>query len=70
VDIKEVSRRLGHARIQTTLDIYQHLYPEQDDAAALSGDDLLNTPESPKKKRSTGQGMVRATKKARLENQP
>lgn len=73
VDIKEVSRRLGHARIQTTLDIYQHLYPEQDDAAALSGHDLLNTPKPPEKKptkkRSTGQGMVKPIKKARLENQ-
>ena len=41
VDLKEVSRRLGHARVQTTLDIYQHLYPEQDTAAALSSADLL-----------------------------
>jgi integrase len=41
VDIKEVSRRLGHASVQTTTDTYQHLYTEQDTAAALSSDVLL-----------------------------
>jgi integrase len=41
VDVKEVSRRLGHASTRTTLDIYQHLYDEQDTAAALSSVALL-----------------------------
>jgi integrase len=42
LDIKEVSRRLGHKTVEITLDIYQHLYPEQDEAAALSSSDLLD----------------------------
>jgi len=44
LDIKEVSRRLGHRTVGITLDIYQHLYPEQDEAAALSSDQLLGDP--------------------------
>jgi hypothetical protein len=27
-----ISRRLGHASIKTTLDLYSHLLPEEDDA--------------------------------------
>jgi integrase len=41
VDLKEVSRRLGHSTVRITLDTYQHLYPEQDQAAALSSEELL-----------------------------
>jgi integrase len=41
ISAKEVQRRLGHASITTTYDIYAHTYPEQDDAAALSADELL-----------------------------
>ena len=41
VDLKEVSRRLGHSTVRITLDTYQHLYPEQDRAAALSSEELL-----------------------------
>ncbi len=69
VDTKEVSRRLGHARVQTTLDIYQHLYPEQDDSAALSSADLFNLkpPEKPPAQNpSTGQRVVSRIKKTRL----
>lgn len=44
LDIKKVSRRLGHSTVGITLDIYQHLYPEQDEAAALSSDELLGSP--------------------------
>jgi len=33
-DIVTVSRRLGHARVSTTLDIYSHLMPGKDRAAA------------------------------------
>ncbi len=43
LDIKEVSRRLGHRTVEVTLDIYQHLYPEQDECAALSSGDLLGS---------------------------
>lgn len=40
-DIKEVSRRLGHSSVEITLDIYQQLYPEQDQRAAFSSRELL-----------------------------
>ena len=40
-DIKEISRRLGHSTVQITLDIYQHLFPEQDEKTAFSSDELL-----------------------------
>lgn len=50
VDIKEVSRRLGHASVQTTTDIYQHLYEEQDAAAALSSEALLGKGKKRKKR--------------------
>lgn len=29
-DIMEISRRLGHESIKTTIDTYGHLYPEKD----------------------------------------
>ena len=29
IDILEISRRLGHEKIQTTLNTYSHLYPNQ-----------------------------------------
>lgn len=32
-DIQIVSKRLGHARVSTTLDIYSHLYPNKEDEA-------------------------------------
>lgn len=34
INVKEVSKRLGHASIQTTLDIYAHWVPEMDETAA------------------------------------
>lgn len=34
IDIKEVSKRLGHASIKTTLDLYAHWMPEMDEKAA------------------------------------
>lgn len=36
IDIKEVSKRLGHASIKTTLDLYAHWMPEMDQKAANS----------------------------------
>src|SRR5699024_12427422 len=35
-DIQIVSKRLGHAKVSTTYDVYGHLYPhKEDDAVAL-----------------------------------
>lgn len=36
VNIKEISNRLGHESIKTTLDIYAHLYPDKDTELAES----------------------------------
>lgn len=36
IDIKEVSKRLGHSSIKTTLDLYAHWMPEMDEKAANS----------------------------------
>jgi integrase len=47
-DIKEVSRRLGHSSVEITLDIYQQLYPEQDQKAAFSSTELLGVKLEPK----------------------
>ena len=41
MDIEEVSRRLGHAKASTTLDIYGHALPEKDDEAAGILEQLL-----------------------------
>lgn len=40
-DIQIVSKRLGHAKVSTTLDIYAHLYPnKEDEAIAQMQDDF------------------------------
>lgn len=40
-DIQIVSKRLGHSKVSTTLDIYAHLYPnKEDDAIAQMDDDF------------------------------
>lgn len=42
INIKEVSKRLGHARIQTTLDLYAHWIPEMDRSASeVIGIDMI-----------------------------
>lgn len=41
VPIELVSERLGHARVDITLNIYRHLYDAERQAAALSLSDLL-----------------------------
>lgn len=41
VDIKTVSRRLGHENIRITLQTYGHLLPGQDERAAAAIDDLI-----------------------------
>lgn len=53
VDIKSVSKRLGHENIKTTLDLYAHWLPENDQRAAefmgawLTPKDPQKTPEGP-----------------------
>ena len=41
VDILTVSRRLGHAKAATTLDVYSHLLPGSDAAAAKALEGML-----------------------------
>lgn len=41
VDILTVSKRLGHSKISTTLDIYSHALAKSDAAASAALDDLL-----------------------------
>jgi integrase len=38
VDIKAISRRLGHSRASFTMDVYAHLMPGQDEEAAKRTD--------------------------------
>lgn len=41
--VELVSERLGHARVDITLNTYRHLYDAERQAAALSLTDLLGT---------------------------
>ncbi|MDD2533315.1 MAG: tyrosine-type recombinase/integrase [Eubacteriales bacterium] len=43
VDIRTVSKRLGHAQTSTTMYIYSHAIQSADDAAADAPDDVLNS---------------------------
>ena len=43
VDIKTISSRLGHADITTTLQVYGHILPGQDEKAAQAMDALMNS---------------------------
>lgn len=46
-DILEISERLGHESVKTTLDTYSHLYPEKD--TKLAGElNKLRRPETGK----------------------
>lgn len=45
-DIVTVSRRLGHARVSTTLDIYSHLMPGKDRSAADKIGDIFSVRET------------------------
>lgn len=42
-DIQIVSKRLGHARVSTTYDIYSHLYPNKEEEAVASMEDDFKT---------------------------
>jgi len=47
-NVKLVSKRLGHASVEITLDRYTHLFPDQDDDLAATLDDMrLAAPASP-----------------------
>ncbi len=50
VDIFEISKRLGHESIKTTIDTYGHLYPDKDLKLAGALNDLRR-PERPKDKK-------------------
>ena len=41
VDILTVSKRLGHAKVSTTLDIYSHVLAKSDEKASDTLDDLI-----------------------------
>lgn len=41
VDILTVSKRLGHAKVSTTLDIYSHVLAKSDEKASSAIDNLL-----------------------------
>jgi integrase len=43
VHSKVVSERLGHSNINVTMDIYSHVMPEMDEAAAQTLDEHLST---------------------------
>lgn len=45
--VKVVQRLLGHARATTTLDVYAHLWPDDDEAAAMAVDAVLTAIVSP-----------------------
>lgn len=42
-DMVAVSRRLGHSKVSTTLDIYSHLLPGRDRAAADKIGDIFSS---------------------------
>lgn len=53
VDIFEISKRLGHESIKTTIDTYGHLYPDKDLKLARDLNDLRR-PERPEGERPPG----------------
>ena len=38
INIQEIARRLGHSRVEETLNTYSHLYPREEEKAV----DILN----------------------------
>lgn len=48
IPIPDVSRRLGHSRVSTTMDIYAHVLPKNDDKMINAIDEFFN--KKPKKK--------------------
>lgn len=51
IPIPDVSRRLGHSRVSTTMDIYAHVLPKNDDKMINVIDEIFN--KKPKKKDET-----------------
>lgn len=41
VDYMKIQERLGHEKMQTTLDVYSHLYPERNDSVATLLDTII-----------------------------
>jgi integrase len=42
--VKVIQARLGHASAKTTLDVYGHLWPDEEDRTRVAVDDLLGRP--------------------------
>ena len=40
----KLSRRLGHAKITTTLDIYTHLFPDDEASGDMAALEAMSTP--------------------------
>jgi integrase len=57
VNVKVVSERLGHAKIQITLDTYSHVLPTMQEEAATIMESILNT--APVSPAQAGQAVVR-----------
>jgi integrase len=49
VDILTVSKRLGHSKVSTTMDIYAHALAKSDEKAAVAFDDLMSREQQQKK---------------------
>lgn len=45
--VEVLSKRLGHARVDITLNLYRHVYDIEMREAALTFDDLLGKPREP-----------------------
>jgi hypothetical protein len=44
VSVEKLSRRLGHAKITTTLDIYTHLFPDDDASGDMAALEAMSRP--------------------------
>jgi integrase len=41
IDVVKISKRLGHAKISTTLDVYSHLFVAREDKSAQAINDAV-----------------------------
>jgi len=60
--VKVVQARLGHASARTTLDVYGHLFPDEEDRTRAAIDEALGTPAA-----SPRPGAERSSRKRRSE---
>lgn len=64
VDIRTVSKRLGHAQTSTTMNIYSHAIKSADEAAADALDDILNP--NKEKESKVKSGHTKQQKKTKI----